>query len=1125
MERLAAGVGSDSISFSDSDRFACARDLWPRHLIRMEAGVEPRLPDAVLLPGDTAAVARAVTLCGELGISLVPYGAGSSVVGGATPENGEVVLDLKRLNRVLEIDVENQVVRAQAGVMGELLERELNRAGYTQGHFPSSMYCTTVGGWVAARSAGQMSSRFGKIEDQVVGGTVVLGDGSCLRQGPVPGRCGPLADLVGCEGTLGIWTEAVMRIHPLPEVRAFRGLRFPDLERALDAAKRWLEAGISPSVIRIYDPLDTLLHKEAHRDAVRGDRGPSTLAWAGAAFPRLLNRVGNRLASECRVIVGLEGRRPVVDLELSTILKIAAGYGAEDLGEGPGNHWYQKRYAVSYRQSNALRAGVLPDTMEVACTWDNVLGIYGAVCAAALDQRASVLAHFSHLYLDGASIYFTFAMPLKIGESGYLQLWDAVLGAAVEAGANVSHHHGIGRLKAGALNGVWGGQRHVYEQLRRLWDPADSLNPGLFKAEDQWHPGSARVGDCPEMVTCGPEERVAEVERRLGAQGRTLGEAAALFAEVSVGEALRTGGLWRVDPQLGIGEPALHGVDGSVEGDPCNFIPAPRGAQGVDLTSHLLDHSVTRLWLRTELPSESRVFYPLPGAEAVALARAIVQSGQLRNCKVNLIKEGVGWTAGVALPPGIRAAVYLEEIKRLGAPAPLWDEGPGIPALPRGATFLRCGWSHLSEVLRAAEKHGAEVTLPWVDPAGVAGFLTGPGAEAMEALLERVAGVVREDRRTPELAANEGPAGRETAAPAGFEGDLVRVSEHVAALDNCTYCPKLCRFSCPVAVAEGREALIPRQLMLSVNLHRRGERPLNEDTALQLWSCVDCGACTEFCEHGNPVSEVLVAARADLVDGGVCPRPVASALGAFIEEGTLTGDPAGDRPGAELLGDGPDSDTWLFLGCQGSAEKEKHNLAALALARRRFGRVHVISEGPRCCGGPLKRWGEESAFKTHLLTLRSAYKGVIRLVVDDRGCGEVLRDGWGDIGGGPEVVSIWSLLLDSEWTIPDPGRWAPHDCCARPRGEQGLRSLPGGEGLAVGSVMEGVGGSCGGALARHLDPAAADRIARRCGEDLIGGGAQGILVESPTCRRRLEEAGFAVDDLLEVWLDFDTTNP
>ena len=231
LERLEGLLGPDAVITGRAERFAVSTDLWPRHLLRWRSGGPRITPVAVIEPTSIEALVAVVKEARKVGYELVPYGAGSSVVGGATPEPGQVVVDLKRLDSIRAVDTERWMVHAEAGVNGEVLDRELKRQGWTQGHYPSSIYCSTVGGWIAARGAGQFSSRYGKIEDQVLGARVVTGQGKILEFEPNVMRSHELDQWIGNEGRMGFWVDAWMRIRPLPEERAWDAFDFPDLKQ------------------------------------------------------------------------------------------------------------------------------------------------------------------------------------------------------------------------------------------------------------------------------------------------------------------------------------------------------------------------------------------------------------------------------------------------------------------------------------------------------------------------------------------------------------------------------------------------------------------------------------------------------------------------------------------------------------------------------------------------------------------------------------------------------------------------------------------------------------------------------------------------------------------------------
>jgi len=271
VEKLRKICGPEHVSVAEPDRIAYARDMWPRSLIRQRAGFVDHPPDAIVWPADPQQVSQVVKLASSEGLPVIPFGAGSGVCAGTLADHGGVLVDLKRLKRV-EIQPEDNLLVVEAGVIGENLERELNRQGWTLGHFPSSIYCSTVGGWLAARSAGQCSSRYGKIEDLVRSLTFVDAQGEIhstpfCPPGYSPWSLDPL--VVGSEGTLGIIVSAALVVRPLAEQRWLRGYKFPSLKSGLQAMRLMLRRGLRPSVVRLYDEFDTVIAKTAPDEDIR----------------------------------------------------------------------------------------------------------------------------------------------------------------------------------------------------------------------------------------------------------------------------------------------------------------------------------------------------------------------------------------------------------------------------------------------------------------------------------------------------------------------------------------------------------------------------------------------------------------------------------------------------------------------------------------------------------------------------------------------------------------------------------------------------------------------------------------------------------------------------------------
>ncbi|MHB8876871.1 MAG: FAD-binding oxidoreductase, partial [Myxococcaceae bacterium] len=482
------------VSTLEQDRLSYSRDLWPKALLWIRQGRIPAPPDLVVWPATEEEVLRVIAVARAHRMAVVPFGAGSGVCGGVWAVKGGISLDLKRLDQVGQVDEEHRTVEAGAGIIGEVLERRLNEQGFSLGHFPSSIYMSTLGGWLAARSAGQFSNKYGKIEDMVLAVTAVTGSGQVVRTPERPCSGPDLTQLlVGSEGTLCAFTSAKLRVHPLPEHRTFRGLRFRTVAEGVEAIRLVYRAGLRPAVVRLYDPFDTMLvgrekpHKvpptpPSLRSTLSKDIVPlllRSLAPRTLGRPALLNRATDFL-KHCLLVLLFEGeaKRAVREDEQAKAICVRAG-GA-DLGEEPGRHWYAKRYAVSYKMSKVVDDGAYADTMEVAATWDKVMDVYDRV-RAAMSPYAFVLCHFSHAYLEGCSLYFTFtASDVNEAEMErrYDKAWKVSLQAAISAGATVTHHHGVGLLKQSQLLEELGDGRRMLAALKKAYDPDGVMNPG-----------------------------------------------------------------------------------------------------------------------------------------------------------------------------------------------------------------------------------------------------------------------------------------------------------------------------------------------------------------------------------------------------------------------------------------------------------------------------------------------------------------------------------------------------------------------------------------------------------------------------------------------------------------------
>ena len=515
----------DQSSTTRPDRISYSGDMWPRMQLWKKMGVIDRSPpDCVVWPENGDEVAAVLKEANRHKCPVIPYGAGSGVCGGTYPVKGGVVIDVRRMDKVVRIDEESFLLEAEAGILGHHLEQALGEKGFTLGHFPSSILCSTLGGWVATRSAGQYSSFYGKIEDMVVGLEVVLPNGEVLRTGLFGNNYGGdwTQIFVGSEGTLGIITRVLLRIHPAPTRKEFRGFSFDRLSRATGAMRELMQSDVRPSVLRLYDPLDTLVASAGKREKKSGSLGkrmafllrsspsietpgPVSGDWmrkvsdriaagpspfmdglqrqalhTALSQPLVLNKVIDVFSSRCLLIVGVEGQGQSVSDKMSRIRERFTEMGGEDLGEEPGLRWFRNRYAVSFKQSRFYAMGAFVDTIEVACPWSRLLELYDEV-KRTIGQRALVMAHFSHAYAEGCSIYFTFAAyrpsPSE-SERLYMRIWHEALATVVRCGGTISHHHGIGLMKRDFMVREHGDGARLFRALKAQFDPNGIMNPG-----------------------------------------------------------------------------------------------------------------------------------------------------------------------------------------------------------------------------------------------------------------------------------------------------------------------------------------------------------------------------------------------------------------------------------------------------------------------------------------------------------------------------------------------------------------------------------------------------------------------------------------------------------------------
>jgi alkyldihydroxyacetonephosphate synthase len=455
---LARELGSDRVADDEKTLATHAHDYWILAHLRARQGRLGRGPACVVRPRSTAEVATTIRLAQQQRVPVVPFGAGSGVVGGATPPEGALVVDLSLMNQLLEVNENSLYARVQAGMLGGAYESALGARGYTTGHYPQSIDISTVGGWVATRAAGQFSTRYGNIEDLCFGLEAVLPSGQIVRLEPIPrASTGPnLRELfLGSEGTLGIVTEVVLRIHPLPERRTLASYAFATMADALETSRRILRVGWRPAVLRAYDQLETGRHFSAQAPADR-----------------------------CLLLVVSEGPSAMVEAEAAACGSHAEAVGGSAVGPDPVALWLEGRNKVP-SWAFFLDREMLADTIEVAATWDRIADIYKNVTAELATSPGCVLAsgHSSHGYAQGTNIYFTFVLKPENwahAEEGYLEAWRRTLQTTLDGGGTIAHHHGIGRLRAPWIEKELGSACSLLRDLKRALDPSGIMNPGAL---------------------------------------------------------------------------------------------------------------------------------------------------------------------------------------------------------------------------------------------------------------------------------------------------------------------------------------------------------------------------------------------------------------------------------------------------------------------------------------------------------------------------------------------------------------------------------------------------------------------------------------------------------------------
>ncbi|MCS7144068.1 MAG: FAD-binding oxidoreductase [Archaeoglobaceae archaeon] len=443
MNKLIERLKEEEIAFSTDkeDLIAYCKDFNPLHQLKLLKKIPPALPEVVVFPKSIEEVSKVLKIASELEKPVYVFGGASGVIDSATPYEGGIALSTLALDW-FEIDEKDRLVTAGAGVIGGRIEKILNHKGFSLRHIPQSLFCSTVGGWVATASSGQFSTGYGNIEDLLVSLRVVLPNGEILEERRTPRRAGiDLKKLfVGSEGLLGVIAEATLKIFEIPKELVKISFEYDRIESALEDAKKFLK--LKPALMRIFDDEESLRYFD------------------NEAFS---------------LIAIFEGENAKWRAEKAK--EKSSGREVENYTD----LWLEKRFDVSEISKIGI-LGFVFDTIEVSCFWSSASKLYKAVIDAirGVEGTVTASAHASHFYENGLCFYFTFAGFPDEPEKYYKEVWQNAINASLQNGGNITHHHGIGRLRKAWLREEFGSYLNFMKEIKNLVDEKNIMNRGVF---------------------------------------------------------------------------------------------------------------------------------------------------------------------------------------------------------------------------------------------------------------------------------------------------------------------------------------------------------------------------------------------------------------------------------------------------------------------------------------------------------------------------------------------------------------------------------------------------------------------------------------------------------------------
>ncbi|TGM06571.1 FAD-binding oxidoreductase [Leptospira jelokensis] len=466
-------VGNANVSLDDGNRARHSIGKFYTEIYKARFGEVNDVVDVVVSPKNEKEIEEIISLANSNKIPVIPFGAGSTVTKALQAPKGGISLDLSRLNRILEFNAIDSTVTVEAGVYGPVLEKHLNERGYTCGHFPQSFEFSTVGGWIAAKGAGQASTGYGKIEDILLSITAITPSGKFESKAYPAASIGP--DLfrlfLGTEGSFGVITKATLKIRKYHVENSAKGsFIFKNFEKAVETMREVMQGGFGkPHFFRIQDPEETDI--SFHMSGLHGGKEDLFLRF-----------IGYKPMQRSLMHIIVDGDPKYTKEVLKKIKKIAKRNGGFSTGESPVNKWLHQRYSSAYLRDYLMDEGIRIDTLETAVSWSNLHTLWENTRGYIKSfENTSCMVHISHAYENGANLYFIFISPMsETGEeSNFIKFHKGIIDHIHENGGSLSHHHGIGRMLSPWMEKEIGKEGlRILSSLKKTFDPKGIMNPG-----------------------------------------------------------------------------------------------------------------------------------------------------------------------------------------------------------------------------------------------------------------------------------------------------------------------------------------------------------------------------------------------------------------------------------------------------------------------------------------------------------------------------------------------------------------------------------------------------------------------------------------------------------------------